>query len=164
MLTLFFRHYGLWNLGPTYLLIRSVGAALRNLREGVTTAREMGAVGGTNLMMKLATERGLVLGPRLVTCGMPIAMTGGHAYQLCVEADGVDEVRKTARQLLKDGVDFVKLMTSKESGKAIQARKAIGKPLSIPEYSEEEIRAAVEEAHNAGKKALAHACGDESMC
>ncbi len=153
----------LWNLDPTYLLIRSVGAALRNLREGVTTAREMGAIAGTNLLMKLATERGLVLGPRLVTCGQPIAMTGGHAYQLCVEADGVNEVRKAARQQLKAGADFIKLMTSKESGKAIQARKAQGKPLSIPEYSEAEIRAAVEEAHNAGKKALAHSCGDVSI-
>ncbi len=164
----FMRSHGaineLWNLDPTYLLIRSVGAALRNLREGVTTAREMGAIAGTNLLMKLATERGLVLGPRLVTCGIPIAMTGGHAYQLCVEADGVNEVRKAARQQLKAGADFVKVMASSEGpSKAIQARKAQGKSMSMPQFSEAEIRAAVEEAHNAGKKALAHACGEESI-
>ncbi len=151
-------------LDTNYLLLRSVGAALQRLREGVTTVREMGAIGYTNLMMRLATERGLVLGPRIVTCGKPISMTGGHAYQLCIEADGVDEVRKAARQLLKDGVDFVKVMTSNEGpNKATLALKAKGKPLSMPQFSEAEIRAAVEEAHNAGKKALAHSVSKVSI-
>src|SRR5258708_21124604 len=144
-------------LGPRYLLVRSVGAGLRRLREGVTTAREMGSIDATNLLMRVATQRGLVLGPRIVTCGQPIALTGGHAFQLCVEADGVDQVRKAARGLIKAGVDFVKVMTSNEGpNKAVQTLKAAGKPISMPQFSEEEIRAAVEEAHNAGKKAAAH--------
>lgn len=146
-----------FSLGPSYLLLRSVGAAMRRLREGVTTVRETGAIAATNLLMRLATERGMILGPRIFTCGQPISITGGHAYQLCLEADGVDEVRKAARTVLKTGVDYVKIMTSHEGpNKAVQRLKAAGKPLSMPQFSEEEIRAAAEEAHGAGKKALAH--------
>jgi imidazolonepropionase-like amidohydrolase len=164
----FLRSHGpipeLWALGSAYLTLRSVGAAMRTLREGVTTVREMGAIGGTNLLMRTATERGLILGPRILTCGQPITMSGGHAFQLCVEADGMDEVRKAARKQLKSGVDFVKVMTSSEGpNKAIQRLKAAGKPLSMPQYTEEEIRAVVDEAHAAGKKAAAHACENVSI-
>lgn len=149
-----------WRQSPYYLLVRSFGAALAQLREGVTTIREMGARGCTNLVMREATERGLILGPRIVTCGEPIAMTGGHAYEICVEADGVDGVRKAARKLLKDGVDLVKIMASHEGpSPAIEELKAKGKPLTLPQFTTEEIRAAVEEAHNAGKKAAAHVYG-----
>src|SRR5579859_828418 len=151
-------------LGPRYLLVRSVGAALRRLSEGVTTAREMGSIEATNLLMRVGTERELVLGPRIATCGQPIALTGGHAFQLCMEADGVEQVRKVARKLIKSGVDFVKVMTSNEGpNKAVLALKAAGKPLSMPQFSEEEIRAAVEEAHNAGKKAAAHSGAELSI-
>src|SRR5258708_8375391 len=47
--------------------------------------------------------------------------------------------------------------------RAIEALKAAGEPLSIPQFSEAEIRAAVQEAHDAGKKTAAHACGSVSI-
>jgi imidazolonepropionase-like amidohydrolase len=62
--------------------------------------------------------------------------------------------------LIKDGVDFVKVMASDEGpSRAIEDLKAQGMPLTVPQFTTEEIRAAVEEAHNAGKKTSAHVYG-----
>lgn len=153
-----------WAKGPMYLLARSVGAALQQLKEGCTTIAELGAVGASNLVMRDATAAGLIIGPRILTCGQPLARTGGHAYEICIEADGEDGMRKAARRLLKDGVDFIKIMMSDEGpSEAISARERRGQTLTIPEFTLAEVRAAVEEAHFAGKKAMAHANGADSI-
>ena len=86
-----------WRLPRDQQVIRSVVAACDALRHGITAIREMGAVGATNLSMKHAQERGVIVGPRMVTCGMPLAVTGGHAYEICVEVDGMDGVRASTR-------------------------------------------------------------------
>jgi len=87
----------------------------------------------------------------VVACGQPIAMTGGHGWELCIEADGEDEVRKAARQLLKRGADIIKIMAS---GGYVDPSKDL--PTS-PQMSEREMRAAFEEAEKAGKKTTVHA-------
>jgi imidazolonepropionase-like amidohydrolase len=101
--------------------------------------------------MKKGVVEGMIVGPRIVTCGQPIAMTGGHGWDLCIEADGPDEVRKAARKLLKAGVDIIKAMAS--GGHVEQAKD---QPWSS-QLSEEEMRVAFEEAKKAGKKTTVHA-------
>ena len=54
----------------------------------------------------------MLLGPRVFTTGQAIAMTGGHADENAMVADGVDEVRKAARTLIRRGVDIIKCMAS----------------------------------------------------
>lgn len=66
-----------WRFPRDELVIRSCVAACDALRHGVTSIREMGAVGGTNVSMKRAIDGGRMVGPRMITCGMPLAVTGG---------------------------------------------------------------------------------------
>ena len=82
-----------WTLPRDQLIIRSCIAAFDALRHGVTTIREMGAAGATNFSMKKAIADGDLIGPRMVTCGMPITITGGYAYWICTEADGPEGVQ-----------------------------------------------------------------------
>jgi imidazolonepropionase-like amidohydrolase len=98
----------------------------------------------------------MVVGPRVFSCGVGIAMTGGHGYQNSVEADGPAEVRKAARQQLKLGADFIKV---KASGGMVR----LGEVVTAVELTVEEMRAAVDEAHRASKLTTAHAHGDEPV-
>jgi imidazolonepropionase-like amidohydrolase len=149
-----------WGVGPyqvrateplTRKLLRAVRNALIALQEGTTTIRDAGGKEGLGLALKKEIAEGLIRGPRIVTCGEPIGMTGGHGWEVQIEADGPDEVRKAARKLLKAGADFIKLMAS---GGYIEPSK--DQPWSA-QLSEEEMRAAFEEAKKAGKKTTVHA-------
>lgn len=141
-----------WRLPRDTLIMRSCVAACDILRHGVTTIREMGAPGAVNLVIKEAIEKGELVGPRIVTCGTPLCISGGYAYEICTEVDGPDQVRATVRKLLKAGADFIKLMMSKEKP------QPAGKEQSVLQFTMEEIRAAVDEAHQAGVFVTAHVC------
>ena len=130
---------------------RGARNALLSLQEGTTTVRDLGCKQSMGLSMKKAIAQGLILGPRIVTCGEPISMTGGHGWEMNIEADGTNEVRKAARKLLKAGVDFIKVMGS---GGYLEISK--DQPWSL-QLSEEEMRVAFEEAKKAGKKTTVHA-------
>ena len=149
-----------WGVGPyqvrameplTRKLLRAVRNALLALQEGTTTIRDTGGKEGLGLALKKEIAEGLILGPRIVTCGEPIGMTGGHGWEIQIEADGPDEVRKATRKLLKAGADFIKLMAS---GGYIEQSK--DQPWS-PQLDEAEMRAAFVEAKKAGKKTTVHA-------
>jgi imidazolonepropionase-like amidohydrolase len=149
------RSYGSWAArvvakDPSWLLARGTGHCLISLREGVTTVRDVGSKGDTAVALKRAIEDGLIIGPRMMVCRQTIAMTGGHAYETSRVADGPDEVRKAAREQLLNGADLIKLMGS---GGGIS--KVRDFPWS-PQYTIEEMRAAFDEAHNAGKKTTIH--------
>lgn len=133
-------------------VLRSTRNALRTLQGGVTTLRDCGSRGGIDLEIRKAAREGLCLTPRLVLSGMMICMTGGHGWQLGLEADGVDGVRRAARSQIKAGVDNVKLIAS--GGILTQ-----GTEIGSPQFTVEELRAAAEEAHSAGKTCCAHAHG-----
>lgn len=134
-----------------YLMARAIRNALLDLQEGVTTVRDMSSKGGTSLTIRDAIAEGLAVGPRVVACGQAIAMTGGHGHARAIEADGEAAVRAAARRLLKAGADFVKCMAS---GGFISI--GTDQPWS-PQLTIEEMRAAFDEAHKAGKTTTVHA-------
>src|SRR5699024_11479213 len=86
--------------------------------------------------------------------GSVVTMTGGHGWPIGREADGVDETRKAAREQLKKGSDLVKIM-------ATGGVMTTGVEPGSPQLSMEEMKAAVEEAHKAGKKTASHAQGTQ---
>jgi len=90
--------------------IRGGRNAMDALRAGVTGIRVVGERDFIDVAWKRAFDAGVFVGPRLFVCGQPIAITGGHGYEIGLEADGPYEVRKTVRQQLKQGVDQIKLM------------------------------------------------------
>jgi len=129
--------------------------AINNLRSalqaGVTTVRDV-CGDRTNLALRTAVERGMLIAPRLFTAGKGICMTGGHGSDLTDsvhEVDTPDAVRSAVRQEQKAGTDLIKLLTSHRT--------------DYPEFSKGEIDAGVDEAHRFGLKVAIHAANSISV-
>ena len=98
--------------GDDLLLLRAGAHARVILHSGVTTIRENGSMRGVAFSVREAIRRGIIEGPRMVVAGRAVTITGGHLHYFGGEADGVDGVRQAVRQLLKEGADFIKIMSS----------------------------------------------------
>ncbi len=130
--------------------LRALFAARRmadTLRAGVTTIRDVSSADYIGVALTKAARAGYLDTPHIFTCGRGLCITGGHGSTLpadaCVEVDGVEEVRKAVRANLKAGANCIKLLTS-EGYRGEEMRQ-------------EEISAAVEEAHRFGVRVAAHA-------
>lgn len=137
---------------PQMAAFRAANSLGQALRAGVTTYREAGAPHGVSFAAKEAMARGLVEGPRLLVSGQALCATGGQFWQMNREVDGPHEARKGAREQLRNGADVIKLMAT---GGVVTPSGVVG----APEMTVEEMTAAVEEAHKAGKRVMAHAMG-----
>jgi imidazolonepropionase-like amidohydrolase len=137
-----------------------VALMLRSAREllsvGVTTARDLGARGYLDVPVRDAIANGTMRGPRMLTAGSPITVTGGHCWFMGGEADTGDEVRRMVRRHHKMGVDLIKVMST---GGFMTA----GSAPWFAQFPTDQLRAAVEEAHRLGKKVAAHAHGVEGI-
>jgi len=136
--------------------IRAVLNARLALAAGVTTIRDCGAASQIALEVSKAIEGGLVQGPRVRAAGRVVTMTGGHGHFIGREADGPDEVRKAVRAEIKGGAHFIKVMAT---GGVLTP----GVDPSQTTFQLEELQAAVEEAHKAGRPAASHAIGNRGI-
>ena len=152
---------------PELNALRGVPYALATLRAGFTTVRDLGAsFGFADVALSRAIERGWVDGPRMITSGHAISITGGHCeitgfapnvLELTPKegvADGVDEVLKAVRYQIKHGAGVIKVC-------ATAGVLSFEGPAGAPQYSLEELVAIVEEAERHGIKVAAHAHGTE---
>ncbi len=134
------------------------------LRAGVTTVRD---AGGADLGAKLAVDRGIIRGPRMRIAISLMSQTGGHGDNWMVSgahspglaahpgrpsgvADGVEEVRRVARQILRAGADQIKICST----------GGVLSPADDPrhaQFTEREIEVVVEEAAAQGRYVMAHA-------
>jgi imidazolonepropionase-like amidohydrolase len=122
--------------------------ARRSLEAGVTTVRDLGAVDGMSFAMRDLIERGAMLGPRMFVCGY--GLTISRSTPRPGQADGPAEVMRVARQQIASGVDWVKLFGSTGTGKDVSGRQT---------FTFEEMKAAVDVAHNLGKRVAIHSYG-----
>jgi imidazolonepropionase-like amidohydrolase len=161
---------------PAVRTLRAVANARRTLRSGFTTVRNLGLfvqTGGLllDVALKKAIDFGWIEGPRVVPAGHAITPTGGHLdptmfqafaphiMPLTVEegiANGVSEVRKAVRYQIKHGARVIKVCASN----GVMSHTG---PAGAQQYSNEELRAIVDEAHRAGLKVAAHCMGDSSI-
>jgi imidazolonepropionase-like amidohydrolase len=146
----------LLNESPTKTTLKAANFARETLMAGVTTVRDMGGKNGIDLGLRQAINSGLIPGPRMLVSGQLICMTGGHGWQMGREANGPDEVRQAAREQIKAGADIVKLMAT---GGVLTPAVEPGSE----QFTEEELRAGIEEAHKAGKKTATHAMGTRGI-
>lgn len=134
------------------IAFHAVSNAKKYLKAGVTYVKDMGAPNFINIDIRNAVNSGLIEGTRILASGKCLTMTGGHGWQMGRECDGVDEVRKAAREQLRAGADFLKIM-------ATGGVMTPGVEPGSPQLNQDEIEAAVIEAHKVGKKISTHAQG-----
>jgi imidazolonepropionase-like amidohydrolase len=134
-------------------MARGIHNAGATLRAGFTSVRVTGSRAALDLVLERAIAEGLVPGPRIVGAGQTICATGGHGHLHGLEADGPDAVRRAVRLNLKRGARVIKLTVT--AGIATPGRRLPG----TPQLQEAEIRAAVEEAEQAGVRVCVHAQG-----
>jgi imidazolonepropionase-like amidohydrolase len=159
------------NIPLTLMTARAMAAMRGMIDRGFTTVRD---TGGADWGIKQAVDEGLIAGPRLFIAGKAIGPTGGHsdsrrrtdtgtrcpccdalAFSMCV-ADGSAEVRKAVREEMRQGCDHVKIMMSGGVASPYD-------PLDSMQFSENEVAAAVEEAHAFGRYVCAHAYTPEAI-
>jgi len=138
------------------LLLQAVSASRLTLKSGVTTVRDCGSRNNLVHWLRDAINQGKLTGPRIISSGMPITITGGHCFYLGVEVDGTDEIRKVVRSLVKDGADFIKVMVTGGGSTPHTDKKA-------PSFTDQELYTAVNEAHCNGRKVAAHAHGTREI-
>ena len=133
-------------------LILMLRSARELLSAGVTTARDLGARSFLDIAVAAATASGMAEGPRLLTAARPLTPTGGHCWFMGGECDTVDDLRRMVRLHHKMGAGFVKVMST--GGFMTE-----GAPPWSAQFSLDELRAVVAEAHRLGKRVAAHAHG-----
>lgn len=153
---------------PEYRAICATNAARATLEAGVTTIRDLGNEGSgfADIALRDAIARGVVPGPRILAAIQPVTPTGAYrlvgyspylsAPPIAYAADGPHEVRRQVRRLVEHGADVLKLYME-----SFEKRHLSGELLSGGRnYTPEELRAAVEEAHGAGLPVAAHTYSD----
>jgi imidazolonepropionase-like amidohydrolase len=130
------------------LLLQAARNARTLLHSGVTTLRENGAKGRVAFSLREGIRRKLAPGPRMVICGRPITMTGGHMGYFGSEADGEAAVRAEVRKLLKEGADYIKICATGGSTRTSDPNRA--------SYTVAELAAITDEARRHGTLTAAH--------
>lgn len=144
--------------------------AQRTLEAGFTTCRDVGSTDFLDVALRNAINRGDIPGPRLQVATFYMGSTGSHGDfngfspwltsktppEMSGIADGVEEVRKKVRYLVKYGADVIKFGAS---AGVLTEEASVG----APQYSQEEMNAIVAEAKLWDKKVCAHAHGTEAI-
>ncbi len=129
--------------------------ARRMLEGGITTVRDLGSYGRSLFRLREAIRLGVCRGPRLVLCGQIVAATspGARAFPgMYCEADGPDGMRRAVREQIRQGVDFVKVMTT-------GALTVPDEDVNPAQLTAEELAAVVDESHRMGLSVASHAEG-----
>ena len=140
---------------PAVELFLARKGAMRTLEAGVTTVRDLGADQYLDIAMRDLINRGDMIGPRMFVCGYGLYITN-TPYKPGINppaggiADGVPEVLKAVRQQIAAGADVIKMYASTGTDDDVSGFQT---------YSYEEIKAAVDAAHQFGKKIAIHSYG-----
>ena len=136
------------------------------LEAGFTTIRNVGASGFSDVALRDAINAGDVPGPRMLVSGPALSITGGHCdndmlpfeYHAQSEgvADGVEAVQHKVREMIKYGADLIKVC-------ATGGVLSHGDNPQASQFTLEEMKAIVADAHRLGRKVAAHAHGAEGI-
>ena len=140
--------------------------AKRTLEAGFTTVRNVGARDYADIALRDAINDGDVIGPRVVASGPALGITGGHCdenllppvfhFQGDGVADGVEGVQRKVREVIKYGADVIKICAT---GGVLSK----GDDPNASQYTLEEMKAIVADAHRLGRRVAAHAHGAEGV-
>ena len=140
--------------------------ARTTLMAGFTTLRNVGARGYADVALRDAIQDGDIPGPRLYVSGPSLGITGGHCdsnllpsefnFRSAGVANGPWEARAKVREVVKYGADLIKICAT---GGVLSKGDGVG----TQQYTLEEMKAIVEEAHKLERKVAAHAHGAEGI-
>ena len=161
-------NFGYQELGisiPKEALIGAKNARI-TLEAGFTTVRNVGAAGYTDIALRDAINEGMLPGPRMDASGPPLSITGGHCdnnllpYEYHARsdgaADGIEGVQHKVREIIKYGADVIKICAT---GGVLSK----GDDPRASQYTLEEMKAIVADAHRLGRKVAAHAHGAQGI-
>jgi imidazolonepropionase-like amidohydrolase len=150
---------------PREALIGAHNARL-TLEAGFTTVRNVGATGYSDVALRDAINAGDVPGPHMLVSGPALSITGGHCdndllpyeYHATSEgaADGIEQVQHKTREIIKYGADLIKVCAT---GGVLSK----GDDPNASQYTLEEMKAIVTDAHRLGRKVAAHAHGAQGV-
>ncbi len=136
------------------------------LEAGFTTIRNVGASGYADVALRDAVNAGDVPGPRMLVSGPALSITGGHCDNNLLPfdyhatnggvADGVEAVQHKTREIIKYGADLIKVCAT---GGVLSK----GDNPQHSQYTLDEMKAIVTDAHRLGRKVAAHAHGAEGI-
>jgi imidazolonepropionase-like amidohydrolase len=136
------------------------------LDAGFTTVRNVGARGYSDVALRDAINAGDVPGPRMLVSGPALSITGGHCdndllpyeYHATSDgaADGIEQVQHKTREIIKYGADLIKICAT---GGVLSK----GDDPNASQYTLEEMKAIVADAHRLGRKVAAHAHGAQGV-
>ena len=142
-------------LADEILTVQAARNARASLYSGVTTIRENGPKNVTMFRLRDSINAGLTIGPRMVLCGRPVAIIGGHMGYFGGEVTGPDQTRALTRELIKEGADYIKITATGGSTRT-------SFPLR-PSFTVEELQAVTEEAHKVGKLTATHCLSSQGI-
>jgi imidazolonepropionase-like amidohydrolase len=158
--------YAGYGLSVPRMALKGAAYAQRTLLAGVTTIRDVGASGFSDVAVRDAINDGEIPGPRMLVSGPALGITGGHCDNnlLAPEynevsdgvADGIVGVRHAVRRNVKYGVDVIKFCGT---GGVFSKGDTPG----AQQYTFQEMRALIDEAHMSGRKVAVHAHGAEGI-
>src|SRR5450759_934791 len=149
-----------------YRAIRATASVRTALMNGFTTIRDLGTEGAmyADVDVKMAIARGVIPGPRMFVATRAMAPTGtypllGYSWELRMPegvqiVDGPEDIRKAVREEAKYGADWIKFYADRKYYIAPDGRLR-----SWVNFTDEELKMLVSEAHRLGKKVMAHAMG-----
>ena len=161
-------NFGYQELGVSIAKEALVGAknARVTLEAGFTTVRNVGARGYTDIALRDAINEGMVPGPHIIASGPALSITGGHCDQNLLPyewhassdgaADGIEGVQHKVREIIKYGADVIKICAT---GGVLSK----GDDPQASQYTLEEMKAIVADAHRLGRKVAAHAHGAQGI-
>ena len=141
---------------PAKMLLRMAAHGRRMLRAGITTVRDLGAPTDLAIELRDGIAAALTEGPRLLVSGAPITTTGGHCWFMGGECDGELGIRRQVRERVKAGTDWIKIMAT--GGNMTPRTNTFAAQFTV-----DELRACIEEAHRLRRKVAAHAHGIEGI-
>jgi imidazolonepropionase-like amidohydrolase len=145
------------NASPGFAVFMARKGAMRTLENGVTTVRDLGADQYMDIAMRDLINRGEMIGPRMFVCGYGLYVTNTPFKKEGTPpvggiADGVPEVLKVVRQQIAAGADVIKMYGSTGTDDDVTGFET---------YTFEEMKAAVDAAHQFGKKIAIHSYGPD---
>ncbi len=150
---------------PREALIGAKNARV-TLEAGITTVRNVAADGYADVALRDAINAGDVPGPRMLVSGPPLGITGGHCDNNLLPfeyhateagvADGIEQVQHKVREVIKYGADLIKVCAT---GGVLSK----GDDPNASQYTLEEMKAIVADAHRLGRKVAAHAHGAQGV-